>query len=203
LGIPTAVIGPDFEALGQQYSHTIAGNFIAQEMPFVLPTTTLATIFAGGNEVNTITAALGGGAGGADRIGYINNQVRAFGLDFMTLLNGITSRAGARLVILNLPNLAGLPYLAQAPLQQRQAAQLASVAMTTSVVNPLVSQRITVIDLMCDRRSYEPSNYASDGLHPNDAGYAFIGDEVVRATISGVYPTPQTSCAAMSVVPNP
>ena len=35
LGIPTAVIGRDFQTLGQQYNRTIAGNFIDQEMPFV------------------------------------------------------------------------------------------------------------------------------------------------------------------------
>ena len=46
--------------------------------------------------------------------------------------------------------------------------------MTTTVVNPLASSSVTVIDLMCDARSYVASNYSSDGLHPNDAGYAFI-----------------------------
>ena len=75
LGIPTDVIGPDFEALGQQLGRTIVGNFIDQEMPFVLSGTTLVTIFAGGNEVNTITAALGGGAGGS-RSAWATSTVR-------------------------------------------------------------------------------------------------------------------------------
>src|SRR3954468_7187849 len=66
LGIPTAVIGRDFEALGQQYNRLIAGNFIDQEMPFVQRAATLVTIFAGLNEINTITAALGAGAAGSD-----------------------------------------------------------------------------------------------------------------------------------------
>src|SRR5947207_3415042 len=66
LGVPTAVIGRDFQTLGQQYGRTIVSNFIDQQMPLVVvPATTLVTIFAGGNEVNTITAALGGGAGGS------------------------------------------------------------------------------------------------------------------------------------------
>jgi hypothetical protein len=65
MGIATAVIGRDFQTLGQQYNHTIVGNFIDQEMNFVLPNSTLITIFAGINEVNVVTAALGGGAGGA------------------------------------------------------------------------------------------------------------------------------------------
>ena len=55
--MPTSVIGHDFELLGHQYNRQILGNFIDQEMPFVRRDTTLVTIFAGGNEVNTITAA--------------------------------------------------------------------------------------------------------------------------------------------------
>src|SRR6185295_6087520 len=64
LGLPTAVIGRDFETLGQQFNRTIIGNFIDQEMPFIPRNTTVVTIFAGGNEVNAITAALGAGVGG-------------------------------------------------------------------------------------------------------------------------------------------
>ena len=135
LGIPTAVIGPDFEALGQQYNHTIVGNFIVQEMPFVQPNATLVTIFAGVNEVNTVTAALGGGAGGSDPNGYIDAQVRAFTADYVTLLNGIRDRAGApRIIILNVPNAAGLPSLAGASSDQRSAAQRISVGMTRNSV---------------------------------------------------------------------
>ena len=69
---PTAVISRDFQTLGQQYNRIIAGNFIDQEMPFVQHDATLVTIFAGVNEVNVITAALGGGAGGSDPNGYID-----------------------------------------------------------------------------------------------------------------------------------
>ena len=36
--MPTAVIGRDFQTLGQQFNRTIVGNFIDQEMPFVLAT---------------------------------------------------------------------------------------------------------------------------------------------------------------------
>jgi lysophospholipase L1-like esterase len=54
---------------------------------------------------------------------------------------------------------------------------------------------------MCDSRSYQPSIYYSDGFHPNDAGYAFIASEVVRAITSSNYPSPQASCAAMTIVP--
>jgi lysophospholipase L1-like esterase len=201
LGIPTAVIGPDFEALGQQYNRTIVGNLIEREMPFVT-NATLVTIFAGGNEINTITAALGAGAGGGDPAGYVDSQIRAFGADFTTLVDGIRARAkSARIVVLNVPNLAGLPFLATASLPQRQAAQRAAVGMTQTVVNRLTSQGVAVVDLMCDARTYSPSNCSADGFHPNDSGYAFIAAEIVRAVTSSSYPAPAASCSQMTVVP--
>jgi lysophospholipase L1-like esterase len=202
LGIPTAVIGRDFQTLGQQYNRTILGNFIEQEMPFVQTNATVVTVFAGINDVNVITAALGGGAGGSDSNAYIDTQVTAFRADYTTLMAGIRARAGApRIVVLNVPNAAGLPFLAGASLAQRQAAQRAAVGMSTTAVNPLVSSSVTVVDLLCDARSYVAANYAPDGLHPNDAGYAFMAAEVVRAITSSSYPAPQSSCSGMTIVP--
>jgi hypothetical protein len=75
--------------------------------------------------------------------------------------------------------------------------------MTTTVVNPLVSQGVVVIDVLCDPRMYQPSNFFTDGFHPNDAGYTFLAGEVVRAITSSTYPAPQASCGFMSIVPNP
>jgi len=201
LGLVTAVIGPDFQALAAQFNHSAFANFIEGEMPFVDTKSTVVTIFAGGNEVNTITAALGGGAGASDQSGYIDSQVKAFGADYTTLLNGIRARAGnPRIIALNVPNLAGLPLLAGATLDQKRAAQRAAVGMTTTVVNQLTSQGVTIVDLMCDARSYLPSNYSSDGFHPNDSGYAFIAAEVVRAITSSSYPSPSGSCGPMTLV---
>jgi lysophospholipase L1-like esterase len=201
-GVPTAVISAGFQGLGQQYGRFIAGNFIAQQMPFVRPEATHVTIFAGGNEVNTIIAALGAGAGGADPVGFIDAQVRAFGTDYATLIDGIRERSrSARIVALNVPNFAGFPYMANVSLTQRQAAQRASVRMSTTVVNALVSQDVTVIDALCDVRMYLPSNFSADGFHPNNAGYAFIAGEIVRAVTSGAVAAPQTSCGFMTVVP--
>ena len=202
LGIPTAVIGRDFQTLGQQYNRVIAGNFIDQEMPFVQTNATMVTVFAGINEVNVITAAIGGGAGSGDPNTYIDNQVKAFAADYTTLIAGIRVRAGSpRIVILNTPNAAGLPFLASASLVQRQAAQRAAVGMSKTAVNPLASAAVAVVDLMCDARSYVASNYSLDGLHPNDAGYAFISAEVVRAFTTSSYPAPQNSCGGMTIVP--
>lgn len=203
LGLPTAVIGRDFEALGQQYNRTIVGNYIEQEAPFVPRGAALVTVFAGGNEVNTITAALGAGAGGSDPAGYIDRQVAAFATDYSGLLSVIRDRApAARIVALNLPNLAGAPYLAGASLAQRQAAQRAAVGMTAAV-NALAAQGIGVVDLMCDSRTYLPSTFSSDGFHPSDSGYTFIAGEIVAAATTTSYPAPRTGCAQNVVVPNP
>ena len=89
LGIPTTVIGGDFASLGAKYGRTIVGNMIDNEMPFVLTNATVVTIFAGVNEINTITAALGDGEGGSDPNGLIDAQVKAFGVDYETLIAGI------------------------------------------------------------------------------------------------------------------
>jgi lysophospholipase L1-like esterase len=56
---------------------------------------------------------------------------------------------------------------------------------------------VLVVDLMCDPRSYIPSNYSSDGFHPNDAGYAFMAEAVTRAVNSGSLPPPRADCPQM------
>ena len=198
LGLPAAVISRQFEELGIQNGRTIGGNLIDRQMPFVRQTATLVTIFTGANDVNTILAALGNGAGGSDPAAYIDQKVAAFASDYATLLDGIRSRAqSARIIVMNLPNLAALPYLAGASLSQKQAAQRAAVRMTTTAINSL--QGVTVIDLMCDARLYQPSSFSSDGFHPNDTGYAVLGDEVVRALTSSSYPAPRSSCPQMTL----
>ena len=197
LGIPAAVISRSFQDLGEQNGRTIPGNLIDQEMPFVNRNANLVTVFTGANDVNTITAALGNGAGGSDPTTYIDGKVSTFTGDFVTLINGIRARAtAARIVLLNLPNLGALPFLASASLSQKQAAQRASVRMSTNAIN--FTQGVTVIDLLCDARFYQSSIYSSDGFHPNDAGYELIGSEIVKALTTS-YPAPRTSCPQMTI----
>lgn len=202
LGIPTGVISRSFQDLGNQLGRTVLGNFISQEAPFVPADATLITIFAGANEVNLITSALGSGAGGNDPVGYIDQQVTTFGSDFRQLMTALRTQAPrARYVILNVPNVAGMPFLVGGSLSQRQAAQRASVRMTTTVVNAQAGNDVAVVDLMCDARLYDRNNYSGDGFHPNDAGYAVIGEAIVRAATSGSYPAPSGSCGPMTLVP--
>ena len=202
LGIPTGVISRSFQDLGNSLGRSVLGNFISQEAPFVPADSTLITIFAGANEANIITSALGAGAGANDPTGYIDQQVTTFGNDYKTLLATLRGVAPkARYVILNVPNLAGMPFLTSASLAQRQAAQRASVRMTTTAVNTLAGSGINIVDLMCDARFYDRNNYSSDGFHPNDAGYAILGDLVARAATASSWPAPAGSCAQMTIVP--
>jgi lysophospholipase L1-like esterase len=201
-GIPASVISRRVGDLGAQYGHQTFGNFIEQQAPFVTPQTTLITIFAGANDVNTITAALGGGAGASDQAAFINNQIQLFGQDFATLLRIVRDRApSARIIVFNLPNMGAIPLLANAPLQHRRAAQLLTVGMTTTVINPNISSGVSVIDLMCDPRSYQAATYSSDGFHPSDFGYSWMAAEVVAAATSASYRAPASSCSQMTSVP--
>jgi len=202
LGIPTAVISPGFQTLGRQYGRDILGNFIDQEMPFVPRDSTLVTIFAGGNDIHSVADAIDHGAGGGDPWAYADQQIKAFGTDFATLLKGIRDRAPrARIVVANLPNFAGIPMHAGRSLEQRQLLQKISVGFTTQVVNPLAGQGIAVVDLLCDGRFTSGSYFSSDGFHPNDAGYAAMAGEFMKAITANGYPAPQGSCAAMTLVP--
>ena len=114
LGIPGAVISRTFEDMAIQYGRNdVLANFIQQEVPFVKKEASLVTVFTGANDVNVVTSALGKGAGGADPTGFIDQSVAGFTSDFATLIAGIRARSkSARIVVMNLPNLAGLPYLA-------------------------------------------------------------------------------------------
>jgi lysophospholipase L1-like esterase len=200
LGIPGAVISRRVQDLGAQYGRSTPANMLEQAAPFVTPEATLVTIFAGANDVNTITSALGAGAGAADQTAFINTQIQAFGQDFAALLRTVREKApSARVVVMNLPNMGGMPFLAGASLQQRRAAQMLSAGFTTTVINPVVSSGVMVLDLMCDPRSYQSSTYSSDGFHPGDAGYAWMAAEVVTAATSP-YRAPAASCPQMTAV---
>ena len=180
----------------------IPANFIEQEMPFVPRDSTVVTVFAGGNDVNTVSAAIGGGAAGSDPVGYVDQQIKAFGDDFATLLKGIRARAtSARIVVINLPNFAGMPFASGYSLERRQMLQKTSVGFNTRVINPLWGQGIPVVDLQCDGRYVDPAYLSSDGFHPNDAGYAALATDVLRAIQTAAFPAPSSSCSLMTVVP--
>jgi lysophospholipase L1-like esterase len=201
LGLPAVVLSPAIQAIGNQYGRGIPGNFLEQEMPFVARSSTVVSIFAGGNDTNAIGTAVDRGAGAGDPNGYIDQQVRGFANDYTALVRGIRARApSARIVVMNLPNMAALPYAARYTLTQRRYLQRIAVGFSGEGANALVSEGVVVVDLMCNSRSYQSGNYSGDGFHPNDAGYAFLASELVRAIRTPGYPPPQGDCGFMRSV---
>ena len=142
----------------------MTGNILQQPAPFVSSNTTLATIFAGANDVDTIIAALGGGAGGADQTAYINSQIDAFGQEFATLISIVRERAPSRASSRSTFPTWRACRDVHAPLQHRRAQQMLSVGINTRAINPNTSNGVLVVDLMCDPRSYQASAYSSDGF---------------------------------------
>jgi lysophospholipase L1-like esterase len=198
LGIPGAVLSNEIQTLGNSLGRGIQGNFIDRELPFVPRNATLVTIFAGGNDANTIGEAVARGQGGADPTAFIASQVTNFGRDYRTLVSGVRERApNARVIVLNLPNMAGLPYAAPLTLAQKRILQSIAVGLSAQA-NALATQGVLVIDLMCDQRSYVGANYSSDGFHPNDAGYSYLHSLIYPASTTGSAPPPSASCGAMA-----
>jgi lysophospholipase L1-like esterase len=198
LGVPGQVLSPRVEEIGNGNGQSIPGNFLEQQLPFVPGESTLLTVFAGGNDANAVGTAVTRGAGDADPAAYIDAQVQAFAADYGSLFRGVRSRAPtARVIVLNLPNLAAAPYMAGRPRSERLLMQRIAAGFTREGANALASQGAVVVDLMCDARTYQPGNFSSDGFHPSDAGYAFMAAEVLRAVNDPGYPPPQADCAFM------
>ena len=165
-------------------------------MPFVARDSTLVTVFAGGNDANTIGTAVAGGAAGTDVNGYVAQQARSFGTDYGRLIAGIRSRApSARVIVRNLPNLALLPYVEGRSTTERRTLQQIAVSLSAQG-NAMAGQGAVVVDLMCNSRSYDAGSYSGDGFHPNDAEYAFLASELQAAVDGGVSP-PSSDCTFM------
>lgn len=196
LGVPGAVLSRRVMDLGNSLGRGIVSNFIEGQMPFVPRNTTLITVFAGGNDVNTIGAAIRAGRAGADPAAYVQAEITAFGQEFRTLVDGTVARSATPLVVvLNLPNLARLPYMAGASSTEREWIRRLSVGLSATM-NAVAGPRVRVIDLMCHAPVYQGSNYSEDGFHPNDAGYAMLAD-LVTSALSTAPATPAGNCAFM------
>jgi lysophospholipase L1-like esterase len=199
LGIPGAVLGPDVQNIGNALGRDIFANFLDRELPFVPRDTTAVTIFAGGNDVNTVGAAIEAGMAGSDPAGYVLTQTQNFGRDMRTLVDGIRSRAPeARIVILNLPNLAAMPYANGYTITQKRWLQQIAVGFSAQI-NALASGNVFVVDLMCDNGFYSSSIFSSDGFHPNDTGYARIADRLFPVLNTGSATSPLASCSQMTI----
>ena len=202
--LPGAVLSKAIEDLARDIGQPInelAGNFIERQAPFVDVTTTHVTIFAGGNDANVIGRAALAGRGGSDPSAYIDAQVRQWGIDLEDLVARIRTRApNARIVALNMINLAGAPYLASRPQSEKSIMQRIAVGISDRV-NALTARQVLVVDLMCDARLYQPSNYSSDGFHPGDGGYAIFAEDALPALRDGASNQPNTGCAQRRLFP--
>ncbi|MBK5297939.1 MAG: SGNH/GDSL hydrolase family protein [Vicinamibacteria bacterium] len=203
IGLPGAVMSREVQDIGNGVGIGINNNFLQHEAPFVPPTTTLVTIFAGANDANTLATAIDrGAAGSVDANTYIDGQVAAFAEDYRELVAIVRGRApAARIYVLNLPNFAGVPFAVGRSTRDRQWLQRLSVGFSVQGANALVGLNVTVVDLLCNPRSYQSATYSSDGFHPGDAGYAYLADELIKAIAAGSYPPPAASCAQMTIVP--
>lgn len=204
LSIPGAVLSKAIEDLARDIGQPIsdlAGNFIDRQSKFVPTNTTHVTIFAGGNDANVIGRAALAGRGGNDPSAYIDAQVRQWGVDLEDLINRIRARApNARIVALNMINLAGAPYVSSRPTSEKSIMQRIAVGISDRV-NALTAKNVLVVDLMCDARLYQPSNYASDGFHPGDGGYQIFADDAYPALANGTGSQPNTNCAQRRLFP--
>jgi lysophospholipase L1-like esterase len=199
LGIPGGVLSPEIQSIGDALGREGLTNFLTNQVPFVAQDATLVTVFAGGNDANIIGAALLAGYGGSDPEAYLETLTENFGRDLLALAAGIRARAPqARLVVLNLPNLAALPYAAAYTLAERRALQRIAVGLSAEA-NRLTSAGAIVIDAMCDDALYNPTLYSGDGFHPNDAGYARMADLVYPAASTGAAAAPRSSCSQMTL----
>jgi lysophospholipase L1-like esterase len=209
LGVPGTVLNREIQDLGNALdagsspfpgiAGSIPSNFLDNQAPLVAKDSTLVTVFAGGNDANIIGRALEAGFGGSDPQTYVTQLIADFGRDAKALVATVQDRAPqARIVVLNLPNLAALPYAAGYAHGDKAALQDIAVGLSAQL-NALTSTGALVVDVMCDAGFYQPGLFSADGFHPNDAGYARMASVIYPVATSGVAAPPQASCGQMRV----
>lgn len=200
-GVPGQVLSQHFEDLGRRIGRTYPGNFITNQVPFVKNTTTVLTVFAGGNDANTIGQVIQAQQAGDDLRAFIDREVAAFGEDMNALVRAVRQRApNTKIVILNLPNLGAAPYMSRSSALDRGIMQRIAVGMTDRI-NALVGPNTFVVDLMCDARIVEPSSFSSDGFHPSDRGYGLMAELAYPAVANNTHPAPAADCGLRRVAP--
>ena len=199
LGVPGAVLSPNVQAIGNSLGLGILRNVLTDEAPYVRRTSTLVTVFIGANDANTIGRAVQSGLGGANPSAYVQTQIQNFARDMKTFVATARERSpAARIVALNLPNMANTPYAAGLTLAEKRTLQQLSVGFSAGI-NALTSDGVAVVDLMCDANFYNPAIFSADGFHPNDAGYGYLAEIVYAAANTGAAPAPRASCGFMVV----
>jgi lysophospholipase L1-like esterase len=199
-GVPGAVLSPAVLALARDIGRTdIPGTFLEQIAPFVPSTTTHISIFAGGNDANVIGQAVRAGRAGSNVTGFVDQHVAQFGVDLVDLVGRLRARSpNARIVAMNLPNLAAAPYVSAASAAEKATLQRIAVGLSDRV-NALAAQGVTIVDLLCETRLYSAANFSADGFHPSDAGYALMAEMLYPALRNGTAPSPSGGCGPRTV----
>ena len=206
VGVPAAVMSPTIQALARQIGRSdVPANFIENQVPFVSPTSTHVTVFAGGNDANVLAQAIRAGVVGSDTPNdvraFVDRQIDQWGNDFSDLIRRIRARApGARIVAYNLPNLAAFPYVSRNTTLERSVLQRIAVGFAERI-NASATQNVLVIDLLCEPRLYTAANLAADGFHPNDQGYQLMADLGYPAMANGTAPAPRAACPERTLLP--
>jgi lysophospholipase L1-like esterase len=200
--LPGAVLSNTILTLSRDIGRNdIPGTFIDQVVPFISTSSTVVTVFAGGNDTNVIAQNIRAGRAAPDLRSYIEAQVRQWGLDFEELVRRIRNRApNARIVAINLPNLGAAPYVANLTTTERSLVQAIAVGLTDRI-NAARSGNVLVVDLMCEPRVYEASSFSSDGFHPSDRGYQVMADLAYPAVANGTSSTPSSTCPQRALLP--
>ena len=195
----------------------IPGDFLTDELPLIPSGHNTVTIFAGGNDTNAIFAhvAVACAECTPQQIqAMIGTDITNFGLDYETLVGTIHQLFPfARIYLANLPNFGLIPIgvctgadpaspppfcSPTDPAQGNPAAEALldaiSTAIDADVINAFAASGVPVIDLECDKRSYDPNNFSPDGFHPDDAGYAVLAGRYASAIRNFGAPPPAGSC---------
>lgn len=222
LGPAERALGNTFEPPVFGCSPCVPGDFITDELPLIPTAQNTITIFAGGNDIDAIFAhvvvACSGGCTQQQVNAVVGPDLANFGADYQTLLNSIhAANPFARIYLANLPNFgltprgvcfganpASAPAFCSAsdpPLNRPDLQFLLdgiSTAMDGLVINAIAAAGVPVVDLECNAKSYDPSNYFVDGFHPDDKGYAALGQLYATAIRNYGAPAPSGNCGVFS-----
>jgi lysophospholipase L1-like esterase len=201
VGIPGAVLSPTIEDLSRRVGRSVNNNLLTNQTPFVRANDTVVTSFAGGNDGNIIAEAVRAQLAGDNPRAYIDQQVAKWGEDYAALVRAVRQKApGARVVVLNLPNLAAMPYVARFSTFEKSILQRVAVGLSERV-NALATTNVHVVDLMCDGRVIEAASFSGDGFHPSDRGYALMAELAYPAMVNASHPAPAGDCAQKRIFP--
>lgn len=205
LGWPGMVLSPETQKLMEdagtcvQQGTNVCRNMLLEGAPYIRRVATLVTIFIGANDANAIGRAIRDGrTSGLSQTEFIEWQIDKFAQDMQVAVTTVRTEAPeARIIILNLPNMANTPYAADLTTSEKRVLQALTVGFTEGI-NALDGGNVEVVDLMCDANFYKPGIFSSDGFHPNDTGYNYLTERVYAAVTSSV-PDPRASCGFMTV----